>query len=243
MDNSLTQTLPAFSFATLILNADPVVQGVMLALAIASAICWAIAFEKIISFRLFSGQVRAAERFAGAHKATVANGSWLIARLTTLGQQELREFQESASDAQACVERALQMEIASQMRRLQSGLPILATVGSTAPFVGLFGTVWGIMNSFTAIAAAKDTSLAAVAPGIAEALLATAAGLAAAIPAVIFYNLANVYLSDRSERLAIAASKVAKSLVYGGLNAEALTVRQPADLETEMLLNGAIDAR
>jgi biopolymer transport protein ExbB/TolQ len=92
---------------------------------------------------------------------------------------------------------------------------LLATVGSTAPFIGLFGTVWGIMNSFTSIAAAKDTSLAVVAPGIAEALLATAVGLAAAIPAVVIYNLANVFLSNNAERLSIAASRYAKICAYG----------------------------
>jgi len=242
MDNSLTQALPGFSFATLILNADPVVQGVMLALAIASAICWAIAFEKIISFTFFSREVRAVERFAAGRPAMTSR-SWLLSHLTALAQDQLPEFPESASEAQASVECGLQMEIASQMRRLQSGLPILATVGPTAPFVGLFGTVWGIMNSFTAIAAVKDTSLAAVAPGIAEALLATAAGLAAAIPAVVFYNLANVYLGDRSERLAIAASKVAKSQVYGGRRAEVLAASHPVSAETQVLLNGAIDAR
>ena len=82
-------------------------------------------------------------------------------------------------------------------------------------FIGLFGTVWGIMNSFAGIAAAKDTSLAVVAPGIAEALLATAVGLAAAIPAVIFYNLANVFLSNSAERLAIAAGRYGKTYALG----------------------------
>ena len=83
----------------------------------------------------------------------------------------------------------------------------MATVGATAPFVGLFGTVWGIMRSFTGIAAAKDTSLAVVAPGIAEALFATAIGLAAAIPAVIFYNQANALLGDVAARMTAAVTK------------------------------------
>ena len=107
------------------------------------------------------------------------------------------------------------METSAQLQRLQSGLPFLATVGSTAPFVGLFGTVWGIMRSFTGIAAAKDTSLAVVAPGIAEALFATAIGLAAAIPAVIFYNQANVSLGRLADRLSAAVVRFAKLRVYG----------------------------
>ena len=87
----------------------------------------------------------------------------------------------------------------SELRRIETGLPFLATVGSASPFVGLLGTVWGIMHSFTAIAQAKDTSLAVVAPGIAEALFATALGLAAAIPAVVAYNQITVSLGRSGE--------------------------------------------
>jgi biopolymer transport protein TolQ len=86
------------------------------------------------------------------------------------------------------IERVMQVTAGREMQRLERYMPFLATVGSTSPFVGLFGTVWGIMNSFSSIAAAKNTSLAVVAPGIAESLFATALGLVAAIPAVIFYN-------------------------------------------------------
>ena len=91
----------------------------------------------------------------------------------------------------------MDVAIAKEAERLQKGLPILATIGSTAPFVGLFGTVWGIMNAFVEIAAQQNTNLAVVAPGIAEALMATALGLLAAIPAVIFYNK----LSADSDRI------------------------------------------
>ena len=119
------------------------------------------------------------------------------------------------ADYQAGLAQSLQAEISTELRQLQSGLPFLATVGSTAPFVGLFGTVWGVMNSFVGIASAKDTSLAVVAPGIAEALMATAIGLAAAIPAVIFYNLANVFLSNSSERLGVAAFQFARAFAAG----------------------------
>jgi biopolymer transport protein ExbB/TolQ len=95
-----------------------------------------------------------------------------------------------------------------RLKRLEAGLSLLATVGSTAPFVGLFGTVWGIMNSFTSIAASKDTSLAVVAPGIAEALLATAFGLVAAIPAVIAYNKLATSLSGIAHRLTLTIGEL-----------------------------------
>ena len=95
---------------------------------------------------------------------------------------------EDRSDVRARLEKAMRTALKSELQRIESGLPFLATVGSAAPFIGLFGTVWGIMNSFTAIASQQDTSLATVAPGIAEALFATALGLAAAIPSVMAYN-------------------------------------------------------
>lgn len=99
--------------------------------------------------------------------------------------------------AHARIDRSMDVAIAKEAERLQKGLPVLATIGSTAPFVGLFGTVWGIMNAFVEIAAQQNTNLAVVAPGIAEALMATALGLLAAIPAVIFYNK----LSADSDRI------------------------------------------
>ena len=105
----------------------------------------------------------------------------------------------------------------AMMVATDSSLPFLATLGSAAPFIGLFGTVWGIMNSFTAIAQSKDTSLAVVAPGIAEALFATAVGLAAAIPAVIFYNQITVALGRAADRVAPAIVGLARSLSRGGV--------------------------
>jgi biopolymer transport protein ExbB/TolQ len=100
----------------------------------------------------------------------------------------------------------------SELQRQESGLPFLATIGSSAPFIGLFGTVWGIMNSFTAIGQQQDTSLATVAPGIAEALFATALGLAAAIPAVMAYNAVSVALGRLAARAATALSEIARNL-------------------------------
>lgn len=202
------------SFVDQIKNADPVVQGVMLVLALCSLLCWTIGFEKLMRFVAFSRQIRNFECFVDAETGAPPAPSGLAERLQTLANKELRHPTHSLSEFQAALERSLQAEAASQLRRLQAGLPLLATVGSTAPFVGLFGTVWGIMNSFSGIAAAKDTSIAVVAPGIAEALLATAIGLAAAIPAVVFYNLANVFLSNKAERLSLAAGRYAKLYAY-----------------------------
>src|SRR5206468_9790844 len=101
---------------------------------------------------------------------------------------------ETSSERRDRIERAMRLVLNSELRRLETRLPFLATLGSAAPFVGLFGTVWGIMHSFAAIAAANNTSLAVVAPGIAESLFATAMGLAAAIPAVVAYNKITVEL-------------------------------------------------
>jgi biopolymer transport protein ExbB/TolQ len=198
-----------FSFFHLIQNADPVIQNVMIALAAASIFCWTIGLEKLIRYALFLRQLRALERALKAKEDKSALISGLAARFRAIAA--LEPGHKSLADFQAGLAQSLQAEILTELRPLQSGLPFLATVGSTAPFVGLFGTVWGIMNSFVGIASAKDTSLAVVAPGIAEALLATAIGLAAAIPAVIIYNLANVFLSNSSERLGVAAFRFAKA--------------------------------
>ena len=108
---------------------------------------------------------------------------------------------ESVGERRERVEKAMRLALSGEMRRLETHLPFLATVGSAAPFVGLFGTVWGIMRSFAGIAAAHNTSLAVVAPGIAEALFATAMGLAAAIPAVVAYNKFTVDLSRIAGRV------------------------------------------
>ena len=114
------------------------------------------------------------------------------------------------------VERAMRGAVRGELKRIETGLPFLATVGSAAPFIGLFGTVWGIMHSFTAIASAKDTSLAVVAPGIAEALFATAIGLAAAIPAVVAYNQISVSLGRAAERTNAAVHRIAPRFANAG---------------------------
>lgn len=196
----------------LLMNADPVVKAVMLILLVASVASWMIAFEKLVRIVAFSRQTSAFER---AEADDGAASGWLFQRMEQAANAEPQAEGESKAEFASRLERTLSLEVSAQLQRLQSGLAFLATVGSTAPFVGLFGTVWGIMRSFTGIAAAKDTSLAVVAPGIAEALFATAMGLAAAIPAVIFYNQANVSLGRIADRLSAAVAKFAKTKVYG----------------------------
>jgi biopolymer transport protein ExbB/TolQ len=230
--------LPVFE---LLVNADPVVKGVMLILAAASVVCWTIAFEKLMRILAFSRQVSALESV----EARRSNASgWLVDRMRQIADAEPFADGETQAEFNARLEKSLQMETGAQLQRLQSGLPFLATVGSTAPFIGLFGTVWGIMRSFTGIAAAKDTSLAVVAPGIAEALFATAIGLAAAIPAVIFYNQANVSLGRIADRLSGAVAKFAKMRVFGEAQARPAFNAKPAAVHvTQGLTNGGLEPR
>ncbi|MGB9163901.1 MAG: MotA/TolQ/ExbB proton channel family protein [Rhodomicrobium sp.] len=230
--------LPVFE---LLMNADPVVQGVMLILAAASVVCWTIAFEKFMRIVAFSRQVTALES-AEARRGDASG--WLVDRMRQIADAEPLGDGETQAEFNARLEKSLQIETNAQLQRLQSGLPFLATVGSTAPFVGLFGTVWGIMRSFTGIAAAKDTSLAVVAPGIAEALFATAIGLAAAIPAVIFYNQANVSLGRIADRLAAAVAKFAKMRVYGEAQTRPAFDAKPAAAHVKQgLTNGGLEHR
>ncbi len=201
------------NIADLINNADPIVQGVMLVLGMASATCWAIILEKAIRLSGFGGQVRRLERIAGEPGGEAAGGAWLaVAVLQAARGQKLL-----ASGARSVIVDALELAMRRaariELNRLQPRIRFLATVGSTAPFVGLFGTVWGIMNSFSAIAEQKDTSLAVVAPGIAEALFATALGLAAAIPAVVAYNQISGSVSRASERINLAIAALANNFV------------------------------
>lgn len=187
------------SFVELFLQAHIVVQIVMAGLILASIWSWAIIIEKLIAFRtarrevdrfeqlFWSGQSLDELYSALARGKTIASAAMFVAAM--------REWKRSVEGniralggIQMRVEKVMDVTISREMERLERRLLFLATVGSTAPFVGLFGTVWGIMTSFQAIAVSKNTNLAVVAPGIAEALFATALGLLAAIPAVVFYN-------------------------------------------------------
>ncbi|MCO6419647.1 MotA/TolQ/ExbB proton channel family protein [Siccirubricoccus sp. KC 17139] len=195
----------------LFLAADPVVKGVMLGLVLASLACWTIIIEKLATIRRLRREAKAlALAEAGQSGAAGLAGAVLGAALP-----EWRRGQgarETDGEYRQRLEVALRRPVAAAMKRAESGLPILATTGSVGPFVGLFGTVWGIMNSFAGIAASQDTSLAGVAPGIAEALFATAIGLVAAIPAVIAYNRFAVALAAVRQEAMIAASDLALRL-------------------------------
>ncbi len=180
-------------------NAHLVVKCVMLGLLFSSVWCWAIIINKLIVFRtmrkemdrfeqiFWSGQSLEELYTTSSQRDTLGMATLFVAAM----REWKRSFQNvgaSFMGLHARLEKVLDVSIAREVERLESGLIVLATVASTAPFVGLFGTVWGIMTSFRSIAASKNTSLAVIAPGLAEALLATAIGLFAAIPALIFFN-------------------------------------------------------
>ncbi|KST59126.1 flagellar motor protein MotA [Methylobacterium sp. GXS13] len=185
-----TEVVHDFSFLGLFLQADPIVKGVMILLVIASIACWTVVFEKIIRLsaarrqaKAFETLVRSGGSLDGQHKGLT--GHVVKAAIDAWRDQDPTE---TRGERRERIERAMRGALGLEVKRLRTGLSLLATSGSTAPFVGLFGTVWGIMNSFSSIARSQDTSLAVVAPGIAEALFATAIGLVVAIPAVMAYN-------------------------------------------------------
>jgi biopolymer transport protein TolQ len=197
-----------FSMWGLFARATVTVKLVMLMLVASSIWSWGIIIQKTINYRL-------ARREADAFDQAFWSGNPLdalfdklgpkpsgqAARIFAAGMSEWRRSHRSDGGlipgAQARIDRSMDVAIAKETEGLQSGLSVLATVGSTAPFVGLFGTVWGIMTAFIEIAEQQNTNLAVVAPGIAEALMATGLGLLAAIPAVVFYNK----LSADSDRI------------------------------------------
>jgi biopolymer transport protein TolQ len=194
-----TTPLAEVSLWSMFWSAHIVVKLVMVGLLAASIWCWAIIVNKAL---LFTRTRKAMDRF----EQVFWSGSSLEELYTTLAERPttamatlfvaaMREWKRSFQHAhasfmglQARIEKVLDVSIAREVERLESNLLVLATVASAGPFVGLFGTVWGIMTAFRSIAASKNTSLAVVAPGIAEALFATAIGLFAAIPALIAYN-------------------------------------------------------
>jgi len=177
-------------------SADVLVKAVMIGLAIASLVTWTIFIAKMIELSLARRRLRAAlgrvgeaRSLAEAQFALGAKGS-VLSSLLAAAMHEARLSAGISSDA-GVKERAASSFaeiVRAEARRIRLGMGLLATIGATSPFVGLFGTVWGIMNSFIGISKSQTTNLAVVAPGIAEALLATALGLVAAIPAVIIYN-------------------------------------------------------
>jgi biopolymer transport protein TolQ len=200
----VTTTAPAaapvdFSLLALFLHADWLVKIVMLGLLAASVWCWAIIIDKSMLYGRANRQMNAFERvfWSGQsledlyqqmqERPTVGLGAIFVAAM----KEWKRSHEQNAASflgIQARLEKVLDVAISRESDGLEKRLQFLATVASASPFIGLFGTVWGIMNSFTSIAASKSTNLAVVAPGIAEALFATALGLLAAIPATIAYN-------------------------------------------------------
>lgn len=178
------------------LAADVVVKSVMITLAVASIVVWAVFVAKMITLALARIQLKRSYRALDTAGNLNAAQNRFAKRGGPVGamiRAALRERKASGDAMPAGIKErtgsALSRIEAGASRRMSVGTSVLAITGSTAPFIGLFGTVWGIMNSFTSIAESNTTNLAVVAPGIAEALLATAIGLVAAIPAVIFYNL------------------------------------------------------
>jgi len=200
----------------LFMQADVIVKVVIFILVLASFWTWAIIFDKVIRIRRLTGQ---ADKF---EESFWSGGSLeeLFDRISNrppdpmsaIFVAAMREWRRSAAkgllgtdqlrtNLQDRIERVMDITLGREMEQLERHLVYLASVGSSAPFIGLFGTVWGIMNSFASIAAAKNTTLAVVAPGIAEALFATALGLVAAIPAVLAYNKLSGDISRYGHRL------------------------------------------
>jgi biopolymer transport protein TolQ len=206
------------SILELFKNAHIIVKLVILGLLAASVWSWAIILEKLFLFArtrketdkfeqvFWSGQSLDELYEALAQRRNTGMAAIFVAAMREWKRSTEREGSERASTrpmpgVQLRVEKVMDVTISREVERLERRLTFLATVGSTAPFVGLFGTVWGIMTSFQSIAVSKNTSLAVVAPGIAEALFATALGLLAAIPAVIFYNKFNSEVARHAARL------------------------------------------
>jgi biopolymer transport protein ExbB len=181
---------------SMFMSADVLVKAVMIGLAFASLMTWTIFIAKMIEFAVIQRKLRSAlakiadaRSLAEAQFALGSKGS-VLASLLAAAMREARLSAGISSDTGIKERAASRFSeiVRAEARRVRLGMGLLATIGATSPFVGLFGTVWGIMNSFIGISKAQTTNLAVVAPGIAEALLATAIGLVAAIPAVIIYN-------------------------------------------------------
>ena len=208
-------TPESFSFITLFLRADWVVKGVLTGLALASLWSWSIILDKTFRFaslnRICANFEKEVASGRSLEEVAAKAGDNPVHPLPRMLQGALREWREARSrgqmnDGQVAflvqrIDRILDTTMAREIERIEGGLSTLAIVATTSPFVGLFGTVWGIMHSFQAIAIQKNTNLAVVAPSIAEALFATAIGLAAAIPAYIAFNAFSNSVARYSARL------------------------------------------
>ena len=187
-----------FSIIKLFIRADFVVKSVIVVLIAASIFSWALIVDK---YKLFKKINRSSDEFEqkfwksksaeSFYNNIPANSNDPLANIFKAGMGEMLKSKTRSSNQNERVSRILEVSTEREMLTIEKYFTFLATVGSTAPFIGLFGTVWGIMNSFQSIAISRNTSLAIVAPGIAEALFATALGLLAAVPAVVAYNKFN----------------------------------------------------
>ena len=198
------------SILTLITQASPVVQVVLAILILLSLMSWTVIFRKFFAVSRAPRQTDDFEnRFWSGTELTKLlesanrnrDSSGMEERIFAAGMNEFLKQQKSSGDAVNGVSRAMRAVFTREMDHLESGLPMLASIGSTSPYIGLFGTVWGIMNAFTGLSNLENASLAVVAPGIAEALVATAIGLFAAIPAVAAYNYFNNRVGRLSNRI------------------------------------------
>ncbi len=215
-----------FSMLSLFLRADVVVKAVIVILILASIWCWAIIFEKLMTLRKLNTRANSFESafWSGGslddlYDRVGVNPSDPMSAVFVAAMREWRRNPPGAKESATAmvtiserIDRVMQITLTREMERVERQLTLLATTGSTAPFIGLFGTVWGIMNSFQSIALSQNTSLAVVAPGIAEALFATALGLLAAIPAVVAYNKISKDLDRYANRLDSFAGELAAIL-------------------------------
>ena len=198
-----------FSLVQLFIRADFIVKSVIVILIAASVYSWALIFDKYKLFkRIEKSTTSFEEKFWKSRSAESFYNSFSNKEKDPIGtifqsamEELIRTKSKSSSVQSARVTRIIEISADQEIKRIEKHFTFLATVGSTAPFIGLFGTVWGIMNSFQSIAISRNTSLAIVAPGIAEALFATALGLLAAIPAVVAYNKFNSDSKKYSARI------------------------------------------
>jgi biopolymer transport protein TolQ len=223
MDQTVNaQTLPGsvppidMSIVGMFMNADWIVKIVVIALILASFWSWAIIFDKLIRLRGLRAKANQFEEtfWSGISLEDLYDrvGTRPDDPMSSVFSGAMREWRRTVSKGialtgaaraglQQRIEQVMGVTVSREMESLEKRMIFLASVGSTAPFIGLFGTVWGIMNSFQSIAVSKNTSLAIVAPGIAEALFATALGLVAAVPAVIAYNKLSTEINRYAQRL------------------------------------------
>ena len=225
-----------FSLWALFLQAHIVVKLVMIGLFLASLWCWAIIIYKTMAYRRIRSRIAAFEDdfWSGQsleelyRKRANDKADGLAAVFVAAMREWKRSFESQArsfAGLQMRIEKVMNVSIAREIERLERRLLVLATVGSAGPFVGLFGTVWGIMSSFQSIAASKNTSLAVVAPGIAEALFATAVGLIAAIPATIFYNKFTAEVNRQAQRLDIPLDRYVLNIErYGNTSSASIPI-------------------